>query len=120
WCCQRKSAPAGAPQGHARFLLRCGRGGSAFLAPLLVCCARNMVRDDLVFDLIIGGLGNDLFGHEIALGVVWTAINDLLAVSVANSGKRCKLFLAGGIDIDQVGFLSFGCSFFGSSCVFAG
>ena len=69
-----------------------------------------MVSNDLVFDLVIGGLGNDLLGQEIALGVVRTAINDLLAVSVADSGKRGELFLAGGIDIDQVSFLGLGCS----------
>ena len=44
-----------------------------------------MVSNDLVFDLVIGGLGNDLLGQEIALGVVRAAIDDLLAVGVADS-----------------------------------
>src|SRR5256885_2332040 len=54
-----------------------------------------------------------------------TAINDLLAVRIADSGKRCELFLAGGINIDEVSLLGFGCSAIGfrlltGSCVFAG
>src|ERR1051325_8963204 len=115
---KRKSAPAGAPQNHAEFLLR-WRGGArrAFLAALFL--ARSMVSDHLVFNLVIGGLRNDLLGYEIALGVVWTAIDYLLAVSIANSGKGGEVFLAGGIDIDQISFLGFGCCFFCSSCVFA-
>ena len=64
-----------------------------------------MVSNDLVFNLVIGGLGNDLLGQEIALGVVRTAINDLLAVGIADSRKRGELFLAGGINVDQVSFL---------------
>ena len=59
-----------------------------------------MVGDDLVFDLVIGRLGNDLLGQEIALGGVWAAIDDLLAVGLADPGKRGELFLAGGIDVD--------------------
>jgi hypothetical protein len=59
---KRKSAPPGALQGHARFLLRCGCGGRTLLAALLVCCARDMVSNDLVFDLVIGGLRNNLLG----------------------------------------------------------
>ena len=69
-----------------------------------------MVSNDLVFDLVIGGLGNDLLGHEIALGVVRAAINDLLAVCVANAGKRGEFFFAGGIDVNQVSFLGFLCA----------
>src|SRR3954447_14699568 len=101
---QRRSAPAGALQGHAKFLLRCGRGSSAFLTALLICGCR-MMGDDFVFDLVIGGLGNDLLSHEIALGVVWAAINDLLAVRIADSGKRSEIFLAGSVDVNQVSFL---------------
>ena len=61
--------------------------------------------DDLVLDLIIGGLGNNLLGDKIALGVVRTAIDDLLAVSVADPGKGRQVLLAGGVDIDQIRLL---------------
>ena len=53
-----------------------------------------MVSDDLVLHLVIGGLGQDLAGHQIRFFVVRTAINNLLAVSVADSRESGQLVFA--------------------------
>jgi len=39
---------------------------------------RGLMRDDLVFDLVISGLRHHFFRHQIALGVIRPVINDLL------------------------------------------
>jgi len=37
-----------------------------------------LFRDDLVFDLRIGGLGNDFFSQQVGLLRVGTAVDDFL------------------------------------------
>jgi hypothetical protein len=37
-----------------------------------------LFRDDLVFDLVVGGLGNDFFSHQVGLLRVGTAVDDFL------------------------------------------
>jgi hypothetical protein len=49
-------------------------------------CFRRLVGDDLVFNFLVGGRGNDLLCDQIALGAIRAAINDLLSVLVADTG----------------------------------
>ena len=44
-----------------------------------------LLGDDYVFDLVVGGLGDDLFLHEFVLGAIRAAVDDLLRISVADS-----------------------------------
>src|SRR6476620_12045855 len=66
-----------------------------------------MVGDDLVLYLIIGGLRKNFFGQQIALAVIWTAINDFLAIGVADPSECREFILGGSIDVDQVSLLGF-------------
>jgi len=55
--------------------------------------------DDLVLDLVIGGLGDDLLPDQVGLRLVGTAVDDFLRVLLADSRQRVQLFLAGGVEI---------------------
>jgi hypothetical protein len=57
--------------------------------------------DDLGADLSVGRLGNDLLVHEIRLGLVRPAVNDLLRIDVADSGQRAEVCFAGRVDVYQ-------------------
>src|SRR6266536_2809464 len=46
-----------------------------------------LLGDDHVLDLVVGGLGDDLLVHEIELGLVGPAIDDLLGVGVPDAGE---------------------------------
>ena len=41
--------------------------------------------DDLVLDAVIGGLRNNMTGHQVALGVVGTAVDDLLRIGLTDT-----------------------------------
>src|SRR5579871_178539 len=90
--CQRKGAPREAPCNHEKLLLRC--------CGALLAAVRRVMSDDFAAYLIIRSLGQYLLSQKVALAVVRTAINDLLAVSVANSWKRCELILGRRIDVN--------------------
>src|SRR5581483_4165154 len=58
-----------------------------------------LVRDDLVFDLVVSGLRNDLLYHQVALGAIRPVVNDLLRQRLADAGQGLKLLLGGRIDV---------------------
>src|SRR6185295_15540821 len=64
--------------------------------------------DDQVADLIVGPLGNDLLLHQLVLGAVGAALDDLVGVSVADSGQGFELGFRGGVYIQQVAGLGGG------------
>ncbi len=68
-------------------------------APVLLLSVA-MMSDDFAAHLIICSLRQDLLRQKVAFAVVRAAINDLLAVSSANSWKRRKLVLGSGIDVN--------------------
>lgn len=59
--------------------------------------------NDQILDLIVGGLRNDLLVNKVGLLGVRTAVDDLLGVGRANTGKRVELLFRGGIDVDEIG-----------------
>src|SRR3984957_11143101 len=58
-----------------------------------------MACDDLVFDLVVSGLGQDASGDELVLGRVGPSIDDALRVGVADPGEGLELVGCGGIDV---------------------
>src|SRR5580704_12865199 len=61
-----------------------------------------LLGDDFVFDLVVSRLGKHLLFHQVGLGPVRTAIDDLLGISRANAGKRIQLSFGGGVDVKQI------------------
>src|SRR5579859_3210026 len=59
--------------------------------------------DDLVFDLRVGGRGNDLLPRQIRLLGVRTAIDDLLRVGRSDARQSIQLLFGRGVDIEQIG-----------------
>src|SRR3974390_3788305 len=58
--------------------------------------------DDQVLDLVVGGLRNHFFLHEIGLLGIGPAVDDLLGIGGADTRKRVELFLGGAVDVDEV------------------
>jgi len=61
-----------------------------------------LMGDYLIFNLLVGGSGNDLTSHQIALGAIWAAVNNLLSVFVADTGQSVELVFGCGIDVKLV------------------
>jgi len=62
-----------------------------------------LLRDNQVLDFVVGGLGNNLFAHEIGFDAVGAAVDDLLRIGVADSGKFFELIFGGAVDVEFVG-----------------
>src|SRR5580692_7912103 len=60
-----------------------------------------MACDDLVFDLVVGGLRKDAAGDELVLGGVGTAIDDSLGIGVANAGEGLELVGSSGVNVQR-------------------
>ena len=60
-----------------------------------------LMRDDLSFDLQVGGLRDYFFGIQIGFGTIGAAADDLLRERWANTGQRIKLINGCAIDIDE-------------------
>lgn len=71
--------------------------------------------DDLIFDLLVGGLRDDLLDYQIALGAIRTVVDDLLCVSLADPGQGIELLLACRVDVELLGGCSRGFCGFGGS-----
>src|SRR5207244_2916504 len=52
-----------------------------------------LMGDDLIFNLLVGGSGNNLTSPQIALGAIGAAVSNLLSVLVADGGRRVDLWL---------------------------
>ncbi len=59
-------------------LLMRGQGGHYFSCALAIFLL--LLRNDLVFDLVVGGLRNDLFSYQVGLLRVGTAVDDFQRV----------------------------------------
>jgi hypothetical protein len=59
--------------------------------------------DDLVFDLVVGGFGEDAAGEELVFGGVGAAVDDAFGIGIADTGKGLELVGGGGIDVELVG-----------------
>src|ERR1700687_1769010 len=68
-----------------------------------------LFRDDLVFDLIVGGLGNDLFSYQVGLLRIGTAVDDFLGVAGSDARQSFQLFFGRRVDVEQIGMGSRGC-----------
>src|SRR5579863_3397472 len=66
-------------------------GGCPYMSQLLWCgwshgAGLGLLGNDLVFDLVVGGLGNDFFVDEIQLGAIGAASDDFRRIGVADAG----------------------------------
>src|SRR4029077_6577707 len=61
-----------------------------------------LLGDDFIFDLVVSGLGNNLLLHQIRLGFIGAAVDDLLRIGCANAGQGIELVLGGAVDVEQV------------------
>src|SRR6185436_9964523 len=62
----------------------------------------HLVGDHLALDLLVGRHGNDLLLVQLVLGLVGTALDDLLRVRVADARERLELVFAGGVEVELV------------------
>src|SRR4029453_16212010 len=53
-------------------------------------------------DLFVRRLGQDFLADQVGLLGIWTAVNDLLSVGVANTRESLQLVKRGGIDVHAV------------------
>src|SRR5580658_3865540 len=58
-----------------------------------------LLGDDHVFDLVVGGLRDDLFLYQIKFGAVGSAVDDLLRVGVADAGQLLELIFGCSVDV---------------------
>src|SRR5262245_66098216 len=58
--------------------------------------------DDLILDLLVGGLGDDLLLDQLVLALVGPSVDDLLRVGVAHARKRLQLVHGGGVDVEKL------------------
>lgn len=58
--------------------------------------------DDLIFDFVVGGLGEDAAGDELILGGVGAAVDDAFGVGVADAVEGLELVGGGGVDVELV------------------
>src|SRR5580704_2166560 len=63
---------------------------------------RRLLRNDHARDLVVGGLGNDLLLHQVGLGLVRTAVDDLLRIGSADAWKRVELVLGRSVDVERL------------------
>src|ERR1022692_3239817 len=95
-CRDRKNEPQRVTEAHRGFPLwspvsvLCGYRFISERAPSYRFC---LLGDDRILDLVVGGLGDDLLLHEIELGAVGAAVDDLLRIGVADSRKFLELIL---------------------------
>src|SRR5215831_1822800 len=61
-----------------------------------------LLGDNLVFNLVVSGLGNDFLSYEVSLLCIWTAVDDFLRIRGADARKGVKLFFGGRVDVEQV------------------
>jgi hypothetical protein len=73
-----------------------------------------LLGDDLVLDLVVGGLGDDLFVDEVGFLGVRTPVNDFLGILFADARERIELLFCGAIDVDEFLFGARGGGLFGS------
>src|ERR1700728_366603 len=79
---------------NPRQLFWCGRSRGAGL---------RLLGDDLIFDFVVRGLGNNFLLHEVKLRAIGTAGNDLLRVGVSNSRQGLELIGSRRIDVELIG-----------------
>ena len=60
-----------------------------------------MAGDDLVLDLVVGGLRENAAGDELVLGGVGAAIDDALGIRIANAGEGLELVGGRRVDIER-------------------
>lgn len=58
--------------------------------------------DDLAFDLVVNSLGQNLLLHEFALGLVWTAFDDLRRIGVTDARDSLELVGRSGVDVNEI------------------
>src|SRR6185503_3485248 len=78
------------------------RRGYLGVAPLL------LLRNDVVLDLVVGGLRHDLLRDQLVLPLVWPVVDDLLRVGIPDAGHRLQLVRRGRIDVDGLVLLGVG------------
>ncbi len=61
-----------------------------------------LLGDDLVLDLVVGGLRENLLLHQVGFLGIGTAVNNLLRINGADAGQGVELVLGGRVDIQQV------------------
>src|SRR5437867_12454259 len=61
-----------------------------------------LMGDDLIFNLLVGGSGNNLTSPQIALGAIRAAVNNLLRIFVTDTGQGVELVFGCGIDVELV------------------
>jgi len=58
-----------------------------------------LLGDDLVRDLIAGGLGDDLLADQLVFALAGTTLDDLLGGGIADSRQGLLLVFAGSVDV---------------------
>src|SRR5262249_27797535 len=58
------------------------------------------MSNDLILDLVILALGNDALAHQLVLGTIRTAIDDLLRSGIANPCQLGQLVFGPAVQVD--------------------
>src|SRR6476619_1843344 len=72
----------------------------------MFACGQLLLRlggDNVVLDLVVGGLREDSAGDKLILRSIGTAIDNALGVCVADAWKSLELVGSRGVDVDLVG-----------------
>lgn len=68
-----------------------------YVRPLL------LFSDDQVLDLVVSGLGNDFFLHQVGLLGVRPVIDNFLGVCGTDARQSIELFFGGAVDVQEIG-----------------
>src|SRR5205814_10299445 len=60
-----------------------------------------LLRDDVVLDLVVGGLRDDLLLDQVVLPPVRTVVDDLLGIGLADPGEALQLVRGGAVDVER-------------------
>src|SRR5262252_3118064 len=61
-----------------------------------------LLGDDVILDLVVGGLGQDLLLHQLVLPLVGAVLDDLLGVGVSDTRDALELSLAGRVQVQRL------------------
>src|SRR6059036_845919 len=67
-----------------------------------------LLGDDLILDLVVGGLRHDLLLGQLVLARVRAAVGDRLRVLVADGGQRLELVRRRTVDVERLLLLRVG------------
>src|SRR5206468_10070477 len=60
-----------------------------------------LLRDDVVLDLVVGGLRDDLLLDQVVLPPVRTVVDYLLGIGLADPGEALQLVRGGAVDVER-------------------